>query len=300
MAALLLGRYGWKLSRDEEGNRTYNIAWKIASSTTDGPLTVAFCAGLPAVGSTWNFGSDSDPWAFCRPEFTCEPIGTDEDESTLYWKFTQTFATSKFRENERCQNTQIDNPLDEPPRISGSFVKYTKRADVDKDGNPLQYSNKEPITGPLAEFDANRPSVSISLNRLTLPITTFSSFYDCVNDATLWGIPKRCVKLSSCSWSRLMYGTCTFYYQLDYTFDINYQTFDPKVINQGFKYLKDGGNPNVPSHWTLLIDKNTGNVVGPNLLTADGKLVTNGVPTTKTLKVYPEVNMLTLGIPSSL
>lgn len=231
MAATVKGRIDWGMSRDEEGHREYKIVWLVkTSSTSDGPATVMAASGLPAVGSYWNFGTESDPWAFCYPNLTVRPL-YNRERSDL-WEVEQTFSTKPLN---RCQDASIENPLNEPPTVKGSFVKFVKKIQQDRHGNMIKSSSHEPIEG--LEADDNRPTISIGMNLVSLPLAAYSEMVDTVNDAMLWGLGPRKIKLSNVSWERKLYGLCTFYYTVNYEFDINFKTFDYKVRDRGKRVL---------------------------------------------------------------
>lgn len=297
MAGVLMNAVEWSLTRDKEGHRDYKIKWLVRSTdSADGPLTIANTSGLPAIGATWTFGNDSDSWAFCWPQWSIRPVL--DEEISEYWTVEQLFSTKPLH---RCQDTDIENPLNEPDTISGSFTKYTTEATHDWNGDPILSSSKEQIRGSVVERDSNRPTVSIGKNLLALPLSTFAPMIDTVNDATLWGLPTRCVKLSNVSWARNLYGTCTFYYTVTYEFDIRYDTFDRTLLDEGTRYLAPGGDPTDPEDYLVCKDKNDENT-RVILDGAGGKWP--GPPATAgtigPVEFYGESNFLTLGIPTSL
>src|SRR5690606_20598511 len=123
MTATLLGRIDWGVQRADDGHRDYFIKWLVeAPSTAYGPQSISFTPGLPQIGAPWTFGTDNDAWAFCTPAWSIAPRNASQQRSQ-YWVVTQPFTT---RPMWRCQDTHIENPLLEPPRLSGSYVKYVK------------------------------------------------------------------------------------------------------------------------------------------------------------------------------
>jgi hypothetical protein len=276
-------------------------------------------AGLPTIGSVWNFDSDTDFDAFCTPFLRVTPIRSKKPNK--YWIVENQFTT---RPMKRCFDTEIEDPLLEPDRIGGSFVKYTKEATEDRFGEKLKMSSHEMIRGPQAEFDANRPTVWIEQNVADLDLDTFSDMVDTVNDATLWGVGARKVKLSNVSWERLYKGICDFYYQRRFEFDIDFSTFDRTVVDEGDKVLNgkwvgadwtlvdiaDGVPPDKenPNHFMRAIDR-AGNPMhvlldgnGEPLDVADSPTGTATVssPVGIDIEYYPESNFLELGIPTLL
>lgn len=231
---LVPGHRVWGGERDSEGHRTYNVTHLVECSVDYGPARVMLCPGLPVIGAKWRFKNDRDDWAFCTPERKVIVHETKEGHPTTTWRVDDTFTTKPGR---RCQDTSIENPLLEPANISGSFVKYTKEATHDWQGNPIQSSSHEPLKGPQLEFDESRMTVKIEQNTLSLQFWLLANFMNMLNDQPLWGMPKRCIKVDGISWQRKLYGRCHFYYTRSLDFDINFETFDREVPDEGTKVL---------------------------------------------------------------
>lgn len=311
MSAIVLGRYDWGMSRDKDGHRDYKIKWLMQTDDTDdGPAIVSACTDLPLIGDYWAYGNDADPWAFCWPTLEIQP--TFDRERNPFWLASQTFSTRPFK---RCQDDSIENPLSEPMRLSGSFIKFTKEATVDKDGKAIRSSSHEMLRGAAVEFDDNRPTVNVGMNLMSLPLSTFAPMVDTVNDATLWGLSARMVKLANVKWNRLVYGTCTYYYTVDYEFEVNYLTFDRYVLDEGAKCLigwapgsraaaldPDAGSPanhTKAENFEVYKDKNGENA--RCLLDSKGRPLSDGdSPHEILVAKYTESNFLDLGVPTSL
>jgi hypothetical protein len=224
------------LERDSEGYRDYIVAHLVETSADlDGPQIVSGATGLPAVGDEWNFGNDSDTWCKCWPDMKVNVHQEKEGDVARIWKVEQKFSN---RPLNRCQDASIDNPLLEPQKVSGGFVKYTVEATKDRNGNAIMNSAHEMFRGPQVEFDANRPTVRIEQNVLNLQLSLCSSMVDTVNDSDLWNMGPRTIKLSNFTWERLLYGTCTYYFKRIFDFDVNIDTFDRKLLDEGTKVLR--------------------------------------------------------------
>lgn len=314
MSAEYKGRIDWSLSQDQDGHRDYKLRGLVVTTDVDdGPKTAFLASGAPAVGAPWAFGNDSDPWAFCWPTASITPLITKEPG---YWFILENLFTT--RPLKRCQDSSIENPLAEPQGISGSFVKYTQEVEVDRFGRLVVSSSHERIRG--LERDRNRPTVVIEQNVADLDIDTFAQMVDCCNDATLWGLPPRTIKLSNVTWSRKIYGTCSYYYTRRFEFDIRYETFDfVDVADAGFKKFDDvrfadnEENRADPRKFILAKDGRGGNPPQKVLLDGTGSPLGANVSATGTggnftvtpvflnpIEVYGEVNMLVLNIPTSL
>lgn len=248
MAFVNLGRVSWGGSRDDEGYREYKVKFRLRGDDDDGPAQALLTPGLPVYGSTWNFGNDLDDWAWCRWNATMTV--QVENEKSKFFFIEYTFSTKPTAE-KACKDTQVEDPLLEPYKVSGSFVKYQEEVVSDKDGKKVLNTAFEPFKGAQAEFDANRPQVKVEQNVAALGLSTFAPMIDGLNDRAMWGLPARCIKLSNVSWEKKFYGICYAYYTRSLEFDIRYPTkeildsmattgaggFDRFLLNEGTKVL---------------------------------------------------------------
>lgn len=226
MSSTVLGRIDWGVTRNEDGHRDYFVKWLVeADSTAAGPQTISFAPGLPQIGAQWAFGLDNDAWAFCSPAWTIAPFTNTQERSDL-WVVTQPFTT---RPLFRCQTQQIENPLLEPPRLSGSYVREVRRARVDRHGEIPRSISSEPVTGQDMDVPESRPTVHVEITQLNHNLDVITSMTNTLNDAPLWGLSPRKVFFSDVSWRRFMYGTCTFYFVMGLDFEINFRTFDRTI-----------------------------------------------------------------------
>lgn len=248
---------------------------------------------LPAVGSTWAYGGDNDPWAFCSPGLKVTPVV--QREPCKYWIVENKFSTYP---RDRCQDAQPENPLAEPDRISGGFSKTSQTITKDRNDVTLKNSSHELLKGPLLEFDRALPSVSITKNLAVLPLGTFVPMVNTVNDAPLWGMQERQIRLENATWERYFYGACSIYYTVTYDFLLDSNTFDRKAIDQGTKVLLPGGDPDNPEDFAVYKDINGENALA--LLDGEGSpLSGTDDPVEIDIEYYEESNFLTLGIPLS-
>lgn len=312
MAATVVGRVGWGLGRDQEGYREYKLRSRVrVDDVNDGPLTVMGASGLPLVGAIWAFGNESDSFAWCRPDASITPVVMDEPHTL--WDVEQKFSNKPFntRGHDGCADQSIDDPLTQPMKLSGSFVKYTEQAFYDKDDNRIVNILNIPISGPEVEFDHNRPTVHIEQNVASLDLANICQMIDKLNDNPMWGLDARCVKLSNISWERQAYGTCGFYFIRKFDFDIRFDTFDRHIANMSPlvrkgqwnssgvwvpDFLADATNPQNLIQYhdqtgaavSVLIDENGDPAISPDMS-----------PDT-IVQYYKEADLLTLGIPSSI
>ena len=309
-AAVIPGQVTWRSERDDEGHRTYYISHYVRTTTAlDGPANVMQASGLPAIGDTWNFDNDIDVWAFCDPYMKVAIHQEKKGDPAKIWEVEQKFSTAP---GYRCMTTAVQSPLVEPQKVSGSFVKYTKEVAFDRLGNALRNSSYEPIVGQAVEFDFNRPTIQIEQNVANLQLALVCQMMDTVNASTMWGVNPRRIKLSSFSWERKYYGVCNVYYTRHLGFDVNFETFDRNLVDEGSKALRGEFHPTTkvwtligspsatnPTHYVPIKDIQTGENIRC-LLDGAGKPLTAGAsPVTRTLEYYSESNFFLLGIPTT-
>lgn len=315
MASTIDGPISWGVTVDDKGDRDYLIRHQVRALTTDGPYTILNTPGLPVVGAVWNFDGDLDPWAFCWP--TKKVTMVTNKEPNRFWTVESLFST---RPRGDCREG-VDNPLLLPQRISGSFVKYVREVTQDRFGKTIRNSSFELLRGPIVEFDHNRPTVQVEQNVSTLDLATCAEMMDHVNEVAMWGLEPRQVKLSQFSWSSNIFGTCNEYFTRFFEFDINFEGFDRKALDEGTKVLRghweetgwvldqiDGEDPDPlnPQHFIRFKDRNGENA--RTLLDGEGKPLGGATGTADDddpaveidIEYYKEANFFELGIPSVL
>lgn len=322
----------WGGERDDDGYRTFTVAHLVGTTdVADGPFTVMNCPGLPQIGSYWAFGNDSDIWCFCYPTMKITIHQEKEGDPTNWYKVEQKFSNKPLK---RCQDTSIEDPLQEPDRLSGGFARFTEEATHDRFGALIQSSSWELFRGPQVEFDRSRQTIKVSQNRSSLESDLCASMQDTLNDSPLWGYNARCIKFNMPSWERKLYGTCTYYYSRDLEFETNVNPdgssgFDRDILDEGSKCLKghwDNGswvleniNGSPPNRYNLHhfqayldVKGNAGRVILDGTgLPADSAIVSgtagsntgtdsSGQAYNHHIEKYFESNFLLLGIPTSL
>lgn len=253
---------------DADGYREYYGTWLVFSNSPfDGPSQVLATPGLPTTSDVWAYGNDFDSWAFATLERSVKSL--EELGPTEYWEIEIKFSTKGNQ--KRCKDQQIDDPLLMADRISGGSHKYTEEARTDRFGNPITNSAYEQIRGQQVEFDANRFTVTVEQNVIDLQLFLMSTIVNCLNDSTLWGLPRRKIKFSDFDFSVKYYGNCYKYYTRKLTFDVDPAGFDKDLLDEGTKALhgqwgndghwstiKIGGqnpNPTNPAHYSAVLDR---------------------------------------------
>ncbi len=234
-------------NRDKEGYVTYKMEFIVDHDSTDGPANIQQTPGLPVPGSFWEFQDDSDNYAFCYWANSISPMTAGEKNTKSKIEFT--FSTKP--ENKFCRTEQVEDPLLEPPKISGSFSKYVEEATRDRFGRPILTSSWEQIRGTQNEWDRNRLSIKIEQNVGTalqgyiLP----GQLIDYVNSAPLWGLPARTIKLSSAPWEAKFWGSCAEYYTRTLEFDVRCSVTDEGTLETWDRDILDEGTKVLNGHW---------------------------------------------------
>ena len=241
MATSVKGRISWAGARDAEGHREYTIKYLVKADLDDGPANVLQTPGLAVPGAFWIIDADVDLWAWCRPDAQVQQYNIKEGDPHRWWSVEQKFGT-KPPDNQRCQDQQIENPLLEPQKVSGSFTKFSEEALFDRFGRRVLNSSFEQIRGAQAEFDSTRQQVRIEQNVALLQLDVVSAMKDTVNAFPLWGLPRRIIKLTGFSWERKFYGQCFLYYTRIFEFEIRYEGWDRDILDEGSKVLRGKWN----------------------------------------------------------
>jgi hypothetical protein len=245
MAGVIIGPRVWSLTRDECGHREYHLTTRVQmASKYEGPALALQTPGLPVAGAFWHVALDQDSFAWCRWNADVKRV-LEDGQPDVFFDVTNTFSTKPISAQScGCRTQQVEDPLLEPPKISGESKQYMEEAVYDRFGSPVTSSSHEQIRGKENEWDHNRSAVTIEMNVPTYDaVAVAEALLDHVNDAPMWGHGTRCVKLSNRKFEKQYYGTCYVYYKLSLTFDIRDETFDRDLLDEGTKVLRGHWNP---------------------------------------------------------
>lgn len=218
------------LQSDQEGHRTYQSSYQVETTDRyDGPASVSIAAGLPAPGMFYAWGNDIDieAYAWRRPSVS---LIRDDQTGRKLWRAIVTHST---RPQPRCTDAQL-TPLDEPPKMGGSFVERRGICTIDADLRDIVNTAGDPFV-PAIEQDYYDDTAWIAFNSPTINLSTRAQYVGTVNDATFWGLDARCVKLKAWGWELGYYGQCFPYISNRLEFQINYSGFWAKPRNEGFR-----------------------------------------------------------------
>ena len=304
MAATVIDVHSWTASRGKDANRTYSVTWLVeATAQFDGPGRGLGAAGLPPIGSPWVYGNSTDTWATCRWTTKCRPHNNQQGTNGNFWLVDQVF-TNKSEKREKTAPT--DNPLNEPPTISGGYNQISQTKQVDKDNNWITNSAFEPFTGDVLQRIIAQPTVTIGMNVATLPLSFIATSINRLNSTPMWGFAARQVRLVDAPWSReyVMTNNGTtavafVYYKVTYTFECNFDGWDVPLLDEGLKVLKEGGDSTNPLHFIRATDLGGEKEDQKKLLDGSGSRLPDGDPLVFiTPQIEAEANFLALGIPT--
>lgn len=254
-ASLVGGPYTWGGKRDDEGHREFTVSHLVkVSDPADDPYIVMQLSTLPQIGDTWNLGNGTDIWAFCWPTMEVKILPPQkEGEPPKIYRVDQKFSTRPIP-GKRCQDTAIEDPLLEPDKITGGFVRFSEEYTHDRFGSTLASSSHELFRGPQVEFDRSRGTIKIEQNRSSLEYPLLASMQDTVNNASLWGFAARCIKFNLPSFEKVYYGECSVYFKRHLEFEIRVNTdgspgFDRDILDEGTKVLK--GHWDTTGNWII-------------------------------------------------
>lgn len=245
MAGVSLGPKKVSLTQDKEGHREYKVTYLVKmTSVDDGPAMALVASGLPLTGSFYALGNEVDTWAFCTPEVGVTQVITEKDRH--FW-VEKHFTT---KPQSRCNETNIENPLLEPAKISGQSDNVSEEATHDRFGQPIHNSAHEQLRGPQVEFDRYRSTVTIEQNYPNMTAITLAyRFLNHCNDRPMWGMGYRQVRLSNVSFSRNFFGLCFPYYTRRLEFTLDSLGFDKNLLDEGTKVLN--GHWDEDRNWVL-------------------------------------------------
>lgn len=294
MTAALAREIKSSMQWDPDHNRSYvSIYEVITDDKEDGPITALNAPGIPPYRSQYSWGNDLDNWAFAN-DATADLRNVDETRKL--WTVTVNFST---RPSFRCGDTKIENPLSEPIRLGGSFMQFTRPATTDRNGNAIINSVSEPFI-PSIEIDDSRKVLTIQKNTAAISLSNWANYSDTVNSGSLWGLSARMVKLNQWRWTVQYWGTCFAYISNEWEFHINYQLWNHKPLDAGFRHLPAGASR--PNYETIMDSKDQPRHQ-PTPLNGSGVIVDlagGGTPYYWTFEIYAERDFTVIGVPAVL
>ena len=228
-----VGKMSSKLSVNEKFHRNYTSTYQVVGQFDASPFEILQGIGIPAYGSSYNWNGFIDLWAFAKGfdaepgERIKDPLGGSID--MMRWMATVKHSSEPFDGSNDAQ-TPRENPLDDPPVISGGFSPYKRNVHRDKNGIAIENTAKFPYD-PGISIDDAYDTVKISFNTATINLVQRAEFRGTVNSASIWGLDPRMAKLTRWDWQILRAGATMEYIKHNFEFLISYQAHatDPCV-----------------------------------------------------------------------
>lgn len=294
MTASIIGGapYDWSENTDEEGHRDYSVLWLVQTDGPSyGPEDAMFCPGLPAPGASLNIGNCVDAYAYYQRKGSAKLKSRDKHRSIF---IVQTdFSTRPVR---RCETSRWESPLLEPHEVRGDADAFTREATVDKDGDPILNAAGQRFRGPAVQIEDGWPTIEVKQNVSWVNLTILGQYRYAVNASSFWGCNARTIKCKRIAWERVLYGTCSYYFRVTTTFQLNAETWDLHLLEEGDMVKIPGTSP---SRFRRAKDEYEENV--HVLLDANGDALAAGAsPVFTDKRVLKELDFSTVGWPASL
>ena len=206
--------------------RNYKLTYDVfTDDKADGPLTIHESSKMPfRGGDVYRLGNDYDPYAFLIS------ISTNQvPKNSTAWKAVFDFSTDV--------NSEISNPLNEPPEIELVFAQKEKLLEQDVNGKAIRNTVGDRFDDVITREDS-QPILRISRNEPSSLGLFGMDLRDTVNRSPWMGAPRRTIKFQPPTlrsrWHRVI-GT---YYAKNYEFKFSDETWRFVLLNQGY-YEKD-------------------------------------------------------------
>jgi len=216
------------LSVDEKFNRTYTNVYQVIATQDESPYDVGSAGNLPFYNTSYKWGTFTDFWAFSRKYTVGSPVSCKYRGIACFRYFVTVIFSTDFNSNQAQED--LDNPLDIPAKITGSFTSVSKNVSRDKDGRPLVNTAFSEL--PSQPVSDQYDTLSIEVNTATINLSYRARMRKKVNQFPMWGLAKRQLKLDTWRW-QIGYAGDLEYVKNTLDFVISYEEHKPDVFNDG-------------------------------------------------------------------
>jgi hypothetical protein len=270
--------------------RKYTLAFRVeCSSRYDGPVTIRASTNgvrqptLPIIGNSYYVTStEKDLGSFAEEiNYRLESASANPDHAV--WNVTVNYGPYDA-------NTFPENPIDWPIVAWFGSQNFERIAWKDRNGDPIKNSANSAFSEPVT-VDDNRSLLYVTRNELvsTYDYDLAATYRNSVNDAVWNGFATRTVKCVSIDTGEPQYNSVAGvrYYAVKYVFDINLDTWDKVLLDQGYTDISL-----LDSTKRLTIrDSNGQPLTEAALLNGSGhRLAANGTPVFLTFRVASELD----------
>ena len=220
---------------DDKLVRNYEEVWMVLTTVaTDDPFVILNTPGIPQRYQPYQ----SDGQARCI-NAACQLAGDDDGTGTL-WDVTCRYST-KYDVSQ-----QPENPVNRPPRFSLSLAHFQTPAVRDNglvNGQRIAVLNLAgDAYSPPPEIDDSRLTLVARRNEATLPFVAMQLYKDAVNSDTWNNCEPRTVKLFNVSCGEMQIENGYQYYEVQYEFQYNPDTWDLRLLEYGYNGLVCNGS----------------------------------------------------------
>jgi len=232
----------------EDFHRQYDVVVQVTcTSESDGPQTVLNgVRNTMPYGSSFVYGNHSDPYATLRAIRNAR-----RTEKRVVWHVDVQYST---KGSQRDPNDQPGDPLSWAWKVRGAFGSGQKWLTKDRNGRALVNSADEPFedTPPI---DDPLLILSLEKNTPTIDLDQWAEARGKVNDATLWGLQARRVRLMQWTWDIAYAGSGQPYVQNKFEVSINFDGYYYQPLDMGFRE-KTGlaDNNGFPKYTTITVN----------------------------------------------
>jgi len=181
------------------------------------------------------------------------------------------------------ESAHVERPTLAPPVISVQATSSTSFASKDAEtGEPFLNSVGVPFDpGTLPQVDVTKYRIAVTRNEQTIPLATAFEFKDTINSVS-WQLfdyvfPARTVRFCGLA-AETQYDNEITYYRCTYTFDIEPDGYDVRLLDQGWSII-DQSNGLEENNYLVRVKDSEGNPSSePTLLNGVGLLLRTGLP----------------------
>ena len=227
---------------NSEFDRQYTIKYQVITGIADGPRTALQAPGIPQWGSFYRYNNEVDLWSFAQ-QYTPRVVETDMrynfgsgEVKALKWEIDVSYST---RATNRQTQPQRDNPLEEPPKISGSYLSSSRPAYDDKNGAKILNTAGEPYL-PAPTVPSDIDTLLISYNTAVISLPQRADYIGSVNSVNIWGLEPRQARLVRWGYT-VAYAGSMPYIQHKFEFNISFQRTPTSNICIGNTYAGKKG-----------------------------------------------------------
>lgn len=167
----------------QQFNRTYTRSFNVVfDSKHDGPKAARNASGIPSLGDRYvnSDASETDIGAVC----TSKNVKQTSDKDQLHWIVTCQYSV--LRSGTDPQSGAKENPIERRAEWNWQSEEFTRIADVDNEGDPIDNSAGWQFDPP-PEIDDARVILNVVINQGAFDHLEAKEYSNVVNDDTFGG-----------------------------------------------------------------------------------------------------------------